>query len=155
MGFAESNCPHCGKVNRNSCNAWMYDTPIRRCKYCNQKFVDRRYRELAVEGIDQRSANPAFYLKGMAIFFVAGIVLALLLACQIRFLGYYSTRLVACVFICFAGCLMCGLLFVRIKLGIEDKNAQKYFAESEKRLENKAYVQELLDNGYDVPDKYR
>lgn len=154
MGFSEIKCPHCGKMNRETCNTWMYDTPIRVCKNCNNKYLDKRYREVAIEGPDQRSVDPAFYLKGMGVMAFIFIGTLGILLYQINVRGYYSNRLLGCVLMGFLGFIACGVLFLRNRLGIETKNNQKYLRESESRLANKEYVQELIEFGYEVPDKY-
>lgn len=51
MGYVEWNCPKCGKKNREACNAWVYGSPIRNCKACNQEYFDDRWREIALEVI--------------------------------------------------------------------------------------------------------
>ena len=52
MGYVEWNCPKCGKKNREACNAWVYGSPIRNCKACNQEYFDNRWREIAIEGVE-------------------------------------------------------------------------------------------------------
>ena len=32
MNYAEWVCPQCKTKNRETCNSWMYDSPIRQCK---------------------------------------------------------------------------------------------------------------------------
>lgn len=54
---------------------------------------------------------------------------------------------IGCAFICALGFILSCVMLLRIKLGFEDKNNQKFLAESENRLKNPAYVQELLNNG--------
>lgn len=47
MGFMEGNCPTWGKKIRESCNAWMYGSPIRTCPKCKSEFIDNWWREAA------------------------------------------------------------------------------------------------------------
>lgn len=155
MGYSEMNCPHCHKINREQCNAWMYDTPIRVCKNCGKKYLDSRYREPAISGFDGRSTDPVFYLKGAVGFFVATIVMALWLWYSVNFVGHYNMYQPALVFACAMGTVGCLVMFIRIKLGIENKNNAKMLAESEKRLKDPNYVNELISYGYTVPDKYK
>ena len=63
MGFVEWNCPRCGKKNREKCNAWVYGSPIRNCKECNAEYFDRRWREIALEGVEPASKNAKLYLE--------------------------------------------------------------------------------------------
>ena len=154
MNFSEMKCPHCGKTNREKCNTWMYGSPVRTCRNCNKKYLDRRYREVAIDGVDPRSVNSGLYLKGI-VFFLAGFVICLAwLLYQINYLGYYHIRLVGCVFVCAFGAVMCIILFIRNKLGIDEEKNARYLEESEKRLADKSYVKELIDYGINVPEKY-
>ena len=155
MGYSEMNCPHCGKMNRESCNAHMYGSPIRVCKSCGRKYVDSRYTEPAISGYDPKSTDPSLFLKGIALF-GAGLVLILTwLIYSIKANGSYSIRLAGTAFVCFLGLVLCIVCFIRIKSGIADRENQKYLEESVKRLSDKEYVRELIDNGIDVPEKYR
>lgn len=154
MAYSEFNCPHCGNKNRETCNKWMYGSPIRICKSCGKKYVDKRYREVAIQGFDKRSVNELFYLKG-ALFFLALMIICLaVLWSTANFLGFYSLKGVFCAVGCAIGCVGCGVMYLRIKLGIETKDNDKLLKESEERLKDKAYVQELIDAGYDIPEKY-
>lgn len=69
MGYIESKCPHCGKVNRFSCNTYAYGSPIVNCKDCREEFVEKKFREVAVEGFDPRTTNPKFYVKAIPLSF--------------------------------------------------------------------------------------
>lgn len=133
----------------------MYGSPIRVCHSCNKKYLDQRYREIAIDGVDPRSVDPGFYLKGTGLFTIGFIVCLVWLLYQINYLGYYQIRLAGCVFICAFGAVMCAILFIRNKLGIDEKKNAQYLEESEKRLMDKTYVQELIDYGLNVPEKYR
>ena len=58
ISIAEWTCPECKTKNRETCNAWMYGSPIRQCKACRSEYLDRRFREVAIDGFDPRSNNP-------------------------------------------------------------------------------------------------
>lgn len=149
------NCPHCGKMNRESCNAHMYGSPIRVCKSCGNKYVDNRYTEPALTGFDRKSTDPSLYAKGAGIF-AAGFVLTLgWVLFDIKTTGSYPIKAAGASFICLMGLILCIVCLVRIKSGIVEKENLKYLEESEKRLSDKEYVRELIDNGIDVPEKYR
>ena len=155
MGYSEMNCPHCGKMNRESCNAHMYGSPIRVCKSCGKKYVDSRYTEPALTGFDRKSTDPSLYAKGAGIF-AAGFVITLgWVIIDIKTKGSYPIKVAGASFICLMGLVLCLVCFVRIKSGISEKENQKYLEESEKRLSDKEYVRELIDNGIDVPERYR
>lgn len=155
MGYSEYQCPRCGKMNRESCNAHMYGSPVRVCKNCGEKYIDERYHEPAIDGFDAKSRNPSLYAKGAGLF-GAGLVLTLgLVIFSIKTRGSYSIRLAGTSVICFIGLIMCIVMLIRIKSGISEKENMKYLRESEERLSDKNYVRELMDMGIDVPEKYR
>ena len=41
ISVAEWTCPECKTKNRETCNAWMYGSPIRQCKACRSEYLDR------------------------------------------------------------------------------------------------------------------
>ena len=154
MGYNESKCPHCGKTNHEKCNAWMYGSPIRTCKKCGQKYMDRRYREPAVQGFDKRTTDPKLY-KTASIICCA---LFILVVCWYRFttrnLGCYTNYQVACLIMFPVAIVGCVIQYFRITSGAMDRENAKYLAESEERLKDKQYVADLIANGYRVPEKY-
>lgn len=152
--FIEWNCPTCGKQNREACSTWVYGSPIRTCKFCHAEYLDRRWREVAIDGYDPRSMNSSLYLKGTIGFAVFALVMALWMMYSIKTRGYYHTRNAACVILGIFGSVMCLILFLRIKLGFEAKSQEKYRNESIARLWNPDYVQKLIDYGYHVPEEY-
>lgn len=155
MGYSEMNCPHCGKMNRESCNAHMYGSPIRVCKSCGKKYVDSRYIEPALTGFDRKSTDPSVFAKGMGIFGAGFVITIGWVIFTINTRGSYSIKMAGTSVICLIGLVMCAVMLIRIKSGIADRENQKYLEESEKRLADKEYVRELIDNGIDVPEKYR
>lgn len=155
MGYSEMKCPNCGQINREQCNAWMYGSPIRECKSCGSRYIDDRYREPALTGIDTRTVSPGLYLKMTFIFLGAGLLIGGWQLLSAKLNGYYYTRMAILSVLLLLASIGCLVMFIRIKLGIEDKNNAKYLAESEERLKDPAYVNELIANGYDVPEKYR
>ena len=70
ISYTEWVCPECKTKNRESCNTWMYGSPIRECKACRCEYLDKRWREVAIEGFDPRSNNAKLYVKG-ALFLLA------------------------------------------------------------------------------------
>lgn len=44
---------------------------------------------------------------------------------------------------------------VRLVLGYEDKQNQKYYDESLQRMKDKSYVEKLISYGYKVPERFR
>lgn len=149
------NCPHCGKMNRESCNAYMYGSPIRVCQSCGRKYTDLRYTEPAINGFDPKSANSSVFAKGAGIF-AAGFVFTLVwVIISINTRGSYSIKMAGASFICLLGLIICIVSLIRIKSGIAEKENLRYLEESEQRLADKEYVKELIEMGIDVPEKYR
>lgn len=155
INYMEWDCPSCGKKNKDACNTWGYDTPIRHCSFCKAEHLDKRWREVAIDGYDPRSMNSSFYLKGTILFAVFAVVMALFMWHSIRTRGSYNIRNAGCVVLGIIGSVMCLILYLRIKLGFEAKRQEQYMAESIARLQDPAYVQKLIDYGYQVPETYR
>lgn len=155
MGYVEGKCPQCGRKVRESCNAWVYGSPIRKCPHCGSEYLDKRWRELAIEGADPRTKDPKFYLKMAAIFLIFTIGCILWRSYLIASQGSYPTKLLGCIILGAFATVGCVVVFFRIITGYESKNNAKYLEESKERLKDKAYVEKLISYGYDVPDEYR
>lgn len=154
MGYSEMNCPHCGAVNREHCNIWMYDSPIKACKKCEKKYVDKRFKELAIEQENGLSVSIKNNVK-LALIFMIFLMGAVILLLYQHFMGYkYSLEGIFIVIISILAVLGCTIQIIRIKSGIQNKVNEKYRQESEIRLKNYNYAHELASMGYDVPDKY-
>jgi multisubunit Na+/H+ antiporter MnhB subunit len=102
---------------------------------------------------DTKSAK--LYLLATIGFLVFTIVCAMWLVTDIRTRGSYPIKLLGCVFAGVLGTVGCFVIFLRIILGYEDKQNQKYYEESLQRLKNKNYVEKLISYGYHVPEKFR
>ena len=149
ISIVEWTCPECKTKNRETCNAWMYGSPIRQCKACRSEYLDRRFREVAIDGFDPRSNNPKFYMKG-ALFL---LILALVdggLALYQYINGYYSIKVLAIAGASALGSLACFSMFVRITMGFQSKDNEKYMAESKARLADPTYTEKLRKYGYKV-----
>ena len=70
-------------------------------------------------------------------------------------MGRYPIKLAGCVFGGIIGTIGCLVIFLRIVLGYEDKQNQKYYEESLQRMNDKAYVEKLVSYGYNVPERFR
>ena len=149
MNYAEWVCPECKTKNREACNTWMYGSPIRQCKACRSEYLDRRFREVAIEGFDPRSNNAKFYVKGtlflLAIALVCGVVTYFQYA-----RGYYSMKVVAAGALSALGAFACLIMSIRIKLGFQNKDNDKYMEESKARLSDSLYVEKLRKYGYKI-----
>lgn len=154
MGYTEFNCPHCGKKNRESCNTWMYDTPVRRCNSCGKKYLNSNFREVAIDGFDPRSGNKGFYLKGTIGLFLGFLGTLAWHYYQLHFQTHYSVRLAFLVLVCLLGSIGCLVMYIRAVLGIDAKKNEQFMSESVKRLQNPSYVAELQSYGYKVPERF-
>ena len=155
MGYIEGNCPNCGERIRESCNAWVYGSPIRYCNKCRQEYLDKRWREVAIDGFDPKSTDPSFYGKCCLFFALVTVIAGGYLYYSVHYKGYYA---IANVGIFLLGVFATGMsivLVLRNVLGYEAKNNAKYLEESKKRLANPEYVKKLQEYGYHIPEEYQ
>ena len=149
INYAEWVCPECKTKNREACNTWMYGSPIRQCEACRSEYLDRRFREVAIDGFDPRCNNAKFYVKGalflLAIALVCGVVIYFQYA-----RGYYSMKVVAAGALSALGAVACLIMSIRIKLGFQNKDNEKYMEESKARLSDSQYVEKLRKYGYKI-----
>lgn len=155
MGYVEGNCPKCGKKIRESCNAWVYGSPIRICPNCKSEFLDKRWREVAIDGFDPRANNPRFYIFGFFGFLAFTIVCVVWLMAMINAQRSYPIRLLGCIVLGIIGTIGCAVVLLRQITGYEEKNNARFMEESQKRMQDKDYVEKLVAYGYSVPDVYR
>ena len=154
MSYVEWVCPECKTKNREACNSWMYGSPIRECKACRCEYLERRFREVAIDGFDPRSNNAKIYVKGaLFLLAIAAICAALTYFQYTR--GYYSIKVVATGSLCLLGAIACGILALRIKLGFQNKANDKYMEESRARLRDPQYVKKLEAYGYHVDESLK
>lgn len=148
-------CPSCGKaISGYNPASRDYGSPIRTCKSCGQQYLDTRYIELAVLPPAARDLTPKAGLKvallGLVLFLAAG---ALTLN-AIRSHGSYPAKGLI-VFILSPILIIYGIIdSIRVKTGAKQKSLDKKREESEQRLMDRAYAQQLASLGFDVPDKY-
>ena len=148
-------CPSCGKpISNYNASSTDYGSPIRTCKCCGQPYLDSRYRELAIEepwaGDLKASTGIKIALMGLFILVVSGGITFL----TYHFKGYYYKKL---AFVAVMSLLVIGYgIFdaIRVKSGAKQKSLDRKKAESEQRLMDRAYAQQLADLGYNVPNKY-
>ena len=149
MNYAEWVCPECKTKNREACNMWMYGSPIRECKACRSEYLDRRWREVAIDGFDPRSKNAKFYAKGAAFLLSMAIVCGILLQTSVVH-GSNSTKLTLACILCSLFGVVSGFIALRIKLGFAAKDNEKYMAESKARLNDPQYAEKLRKYEYKV-----
>ena len=149
MNYAEWVCPECKTKNREACNMWMYGSPIRECKACRSEYLDRRWREVAIDGFDPRSKNAKFYAKGALFLLSMAIICGVLLQTSVV-QESNSTKLTLACILCSLFGIVSGVIALRIKLGFADKDNSKHMAESKARLGDPQYVEKLRKYGYKV-----
>lgn len=154
INFVEGICPNCGAKTKEPCNTWVYGSPIKTCRSCNSEYIDNRFKEVAIDGFDARSSNPKLYLIMTIVFLVVAIICTFVLSVFISNDRAFPVALIGCIIIAYFGTILCGIFYLRIKLGYEDKNKEKQLAESKERLMDKSYVSKLIDYGYNIPDEY-
>lgn len=130
-----------------------FGSPIQTCKKCKGTYLDRRYHEIAIEGIGNTlSVKRSFKIAliSLALFAAAFLLNLVMVILQDK----YSVEM---VFIQVLSLLMMLAAFIdaiMIKTGIKEKKLEKKRQESVKRLRNIEYARTLADFGYDVPEEY-
>ena len=155
MGCVQGTCPKCGAQVREKCNAWVYGSPIRTCPKCKNEFLDKRWREVAIDGFATGPKSAKLYLGATIGFLVFTIICILWLRNLISTQGHYPTKLAGCIVVGIVGTIGCFIVFLRIITGYEDKQNAKYMAESKRRLQDKEYIDKLISFGYTVPDEFK
>lgn len=148
-------CPYCGVEIKGYMESQSdYGSPIRVCRKCGKSYLDRRYHEIAIEGIGtnalsiKRDAKIA--LLGFAFFAVGFLLnLGMVLSSDKYNLRLVFIQLIAIILIIFA----LGDA-VMIKTGKKEKRLEKKRMESVERLKNKEYARTLAELGYNVPNEY-
>ena len=151
----QNNCPYCGKTIRvkRTKAEHAYGSPVRTCEHCKKTYIDRYYRELALEdpnGLDRRKIAPKNI--GMLLFGSLLIVLS-------GFLFPEAKDVVIRVLVSvLGGLLTLSAAWVVITEFRTYDARMKFFeeerADSEKRLSDREYAQKLKNAGYRVPERY-
>ena len=154
ISYAEWVCPECKNKNRESCNTWMYGSPIRECKACRSEYLDKRWREVAIDGFDPRSNNAKVYVNGTLFLLAMAAICGILIYFQYA-KGYYSTKIIVVGALSALASIACGINALRIKLGFAAKDNDKYMAESQARLRDPQYVKKLEGYGYRIDESLK
>lgn len=154
MGYVEGKCPKCGSMVREKCNAWVYGSPIRVCPNCKNEFLDKRWREVAIDGFETTAKNAKLYMWATIGFLLFTIACVLWLVSMVKTKGSYPNKLLGCIGVGIIGTIGCFVVFLRIVTGYEDKQNAKYMDESIRRLQDRNYVEKLVSYGYIVPDEF-
>ena len=67
----------------------------------------------------------------------------------------YPVRALGCIALGIIGTIGCAVVLLRQITGYEEKNNARFMEESQKRMQDKDYVEKLVAYGYSVPDIYR
>ena len=85
MEYITKKCPHCGKAYSimQPKGTGFYGSPIRHCSKCGKDFIDKDYREIAIDGIRNVDTQK---LSGDTIFACFGPTF-MAIACVILYIG--------------------------------------------------------------------
>ena len=148
-------CDNCGaKLGPILPNGSRYGSLIQKCPSCKSLYIDRSYREIAVDGLKEAE------LKSKLREIVITLLLALLLTgfFVLNTFGGFGNRVYLAVPI------MAVVMWYWFATSIADqidtwtgkkqKELEKLKLESEERMRNRSYVDVLIQQGYNVPQKY-
>ena len=142
------------KLSNYNEREWKYGSPIRTCKKCGDKYIDKRYHEIEIEGIAPDAMSVRKDLIAIIIGIIAIIISVAFTFTTIQLNGTYSLRIVAIGFIGLFLIIAMLIDLIRIKTGLKEHRFAVLRVESAKRLQNKDYAHQLLSAGYNVPEKY-
>ncbi len=152
---AEGNCPYCGaKILFYYDKEWRYGSPVRNCKKCGKKYVDERYHEIVVEGIEPGALSIKRNGIGMLIMLGIFLVSFLIHFYQVNQKSTYDLTFCAFMVIALLGILLFVIDSIRILTGTKVKKLERLREQSVKRLQNWSYAKELEALGYPVPEEY-
>lgn len=155
MKIPTFKCPHCGNNLGTAVNAYLYGSPFRVCNKCKNSYVDKRYHEIAIEGIRQEDINPTEADKqshrksGTKAIWIGIGMLALFII--ILFTGWIVFPLPIFGVISIIGGI--GAMKGDSKKELEKtRNALEIERQqSMLRMQNPQYVEQLRAIGYDIP----
>ena len=150
-------CDNCGaKLDPILSDGSRYGSPIRECPSCKRLYIDRSYREIAVDGFKEADLEQK---SGLG-YIVLSLLLALL-STGMFFLNcfggfgnrvYFAIPVMAVtMWYWFAESL--GTL-IDVRTGKKQKELEKLRQESEERMQNRSYADMLVQLGYRVPQQY-
>ena len=152
MKYTTKKCPNCGNTY-----AWLepkymvnYGSPIRYCAKCGTRFIDRDYKEIAIDGF-----RKTFIAKVRPFSIICTIVGLGLFAMEIFYFGGSDLAIFSYIF----GGLFILTGVISIIGDIKDheerkKEFERLKRESEERLSDPEYAQLLKDLGFYVPPQF-
>ena len=158
MEYVTKSCPHCGynySIHEPK-GSGFYGSKIRTCQRCGKQFIDKEYREIAIEGIrevDEHRISPATLFS--ALFFIA-------FACALVWLFFNDLSLFSSgrtFFSLIGAAISAGIgVFLVVSESNEYGERQEYLKQekinSEKRMQNPQYINLLKELGYEISEKY-
>lgn len=141
------NCSGCGK-KLLSYEKWsrQYKSPLKKCPKCGKMYADPRCHELAIEGIP----NDVFSVKSNLILMIFGALVVWRGVYLINWLGSENDDFMPIVFIIVGAiCIIGGIAeIVSIKTGRKARKFERLRMESEERLRDNSYAEQLREVGY-------
>ncbi|MDO4317298.1 MAG: hypothetical protein Q4C48_03720 [Lachnospiraceae bacterium] len=148
-------CSKCGApIMLLAADEFKYGCPIRACAQCRQRYLDRGWHEIAVEGYRESDVSTKSNAKqtlglGLA---TLGLIAANVFSIAVLHLIVYMLIFLA---------IGAGIGFlVALKdtfvcaTGMKKADLEQLKAESERRLSNPEYAKQLAELGYPVPSRY-
>ncbi len=149
------SCPKCGKIDGEyNINEYRYGSPIRKCKKCGNKFVNKFYHEIAVDGAAPGAFDVMQKVKAMLVVLGLFLICVIIHAIEIFYRDSYHILFPLMAVICIFSFLFFVGDIIAIKSGLKQKRTDKQYAESIERLKNTEYARELESCGYNVPPEF-
>lgn len=150
MTYITKKCPHCKSSYSimQPKGTSFYGCPIRQCATCGKQFLDKDYREIAIDGI--RPVDMKRVTTGTIILSVLGFLFGLVLVyCYFSDMQSVWYLVGAAISVILAGYLVIGEI-----TGYDDRQAflELERKRSEARLRDPNYIYTLRKLGYYVPD---
>ncbi len=157
MKIANGGCPECGKKFFYYDERQIYyGSMIRECKKCKSQYIDLRYHEIEIDGINKKELSLFPYI--FLILFGAFLVYRGYHLTNSHLLGSpeYSGIILGGMILLFGIIAIIGGIveIIQIKTGRKAQKFEKLKAESEERLSHYDYAQTLKNAGINVPEKY-
>lgn len=154
----KSNKPVCSKCGAPimvlAADEYRYGCPIRACAQCRQRYLDRGWHEIAVEGYRESDVSAKSNAKQMLGLGLAtgGLVAANIFSIMVLHLIVYM--LIALAIGAGVGFLVALKDTLVCATGMKKADLEQLKAESERRLCNPEYAKQLAELGYPVPERY-
>lgn len=158
MEVTNGKCPFCRhRFFAYNEQAYYYGSPVRTCKKCDHQYIDKRYHEIAIEGI--RGTDRSSVVQLVVTWIVGGFFIYR----AFHLFGTYhrsgtlpKNDILAVLFFIFGVLFIIGgiIELIRTLTGSKQQKMDTLRQESEERLQNRIYARTLANAGYNVPEKY-